>query len=278
MPEGQSEKLHISKLPEGQKKILDLCGNINLWYLKIRKNKVSSASSQKVLDLLGEAQNLYEKTDPITNFDTHDEANVELGIKRGELEKKYWQTKMWLSEREKRERDNIIIDSDTFEPKNLSENVSRFLKKGGARTISFEKKWLPEGGEAGVYGDFVRVAAEKDLEGEITVRYSESWAYNIFKNSHISLLQEEGKTNLAPVRNLFGKNVRKYKYIGDRNNYYASNEYLDNIRFTSRAHDVGGAELQMHINCKTPEEAQIVTIFLLQMIKDSPREKSKRSS
>lgn len=272
MSENHSEKLHISNLPEGQRKILDLCGEINLWYLRIRENDVPSASDQNILDLLDETQNLYEKTDPIVNFDTNDSVHVKLGVMRGKLEKKYWKVKEWLSEKEGWHNEETSFTQDTLKPSQMAKEAVKSLKKRGRRKIAFTGTCIPAKESKDAYGDFVRIEARKNIEGNLSVGYYEVFDFTSFKRSHISSLRNKaGEIDLQPLRSLFGKQVDNHVRRSKRSNYFAEEITLDNIRFTARQHDYGGTELSLAVNCSNTDEAGKTIELLLQLVKDSPK-------
>lgn len=273
MSEDKMERLSVNDMPEGQRRILDLCGQVNSWYLKIRENNVSGASNHRIADLLNETQSLYQLADPISNFDTNDKASIKLGVARAELKKKFEETQMWLSETEKFHINDISFTQKSLNPEKMARMALSQLSKGGRQKISFEGRWEPAGGSGGTYGDFVRIDAQKDLEGDLSVDYYEVFDFLNFKNSHLSPIETKDGVDLSGLRALSSGPTKSFARPHSQGNYYAQEIILDNIRYTARGHDNAGTELTISINCtKTNEVAETVK-YLLQLVKDNPKEK-----
>lgn len=271
MSEKGSEKLSINDMPEGQKRILDLCGNINLWYLGLRENNVQNASSQKIMDLLDKTQSLYESTESLTNFDTNDPANVKLGVERARLQREFQTTQEWLLEIEEWHSIEVPFDQESLNPDKMAKMTLEQTSKGGREKITFIGIWEEPGGKGGTYGDFVRVDAKKDLKGEMMVEYYEVFDFTTFKNSHLFPIETKDGVDLSRIRQLFTGSVRNFTKPVSKSSYYAQEMVLDNIRYTARGHDNGGTELAISIKCNKNEEMADTVRYLLGLVKDNPK-------
>jgi len=274
MSQDKMERLSVNDMPEGQRKIVDLCGEVNSWYLRIRENNVAGASNHKIADLLNETQSLYQSVDSISNFDTNDRVNIRLGVARTKLEEKFQETQMWLSETEKFHSNDISFTQKSLNPEKMAKMALSQLSKGGRQKISFKGIWEPAGGSGGTYGDFVRIDASKNLEGDLSVDYYEVFDFTAFKNSHLLPIETKDGIDLSKLRSLFTGSVRNFTQPLSRSNYYAQEMVLDNIRYTARGHDNAGTELTISINCKKANEAASTVRYLLQLVKDNPKEKT----